>query len=117
MKRMLNQKRRPPSQKKGLKSHRRFFRTIRNSQKKTLRIESPYNTTQFLIENNSTPFFIDNDEDNEIDYIPNPLLLLKETEATQEENSLNLRKISSYSTQPDSFPLEDQIRFEQSYLF
>ena len=117
MKRMLNQKRRPPSQKKGLKSHRRFFRTIRNTQKKTLRIESPYNTTQFLIENNSTPFFIDNDEDNEIDYIPNPLLLLKETEAMQEENLLNLRKISSYSTQPDSFPLEDQIPFEQSYLF
>ena len=118
MKRMLNQKKRPSVQKKGLKSHRRFFRTIRTSQKKTLRIESPHNTSQFLIENNSTPFFVENEEEDEIDCYPNPVLLLKEADNMQEEISLNLRKISSYSTQPDSFPLEEQnLHFESSYLF
>ena len=78
-------------------------------------MESPRNTSQYLIENNSTPFF---DEDDDFDYVPNPLILMKQTEDVQEDNLLGVRKISSLSTQPDSFPIEEQhLSFEPAYLF
>ena len=77
-------------------------------------MESPRNTSQYLIENNSSPFF---DEDDDFDYVPNTLILMKQTEDVQEDNSLDVRKISSLSTQPDSFPLEEQhLSFETAYL-
>ena len=44
--------------------------------------------------------------------------MLKGCEDIQEENSMDIRKISSLSTQPESFPLEEQhLSFETSYLF
>ena len=118
MKRMLNRKKRPIVQRKGLNPRKRFFRTIKSCKKPIIQIESPRNTSQYLIENNSTPFFDENEDDDDCDFTPNPLLLLKEAEDMQEENSLTFRKVSSLSTQPESFPLDDQhINFEQSYLF
>ena len=118
MKRMLNRKKRPSVARKGLNPRKRFFRTIKSCKKSIIQIESPYNTTQFLIENNSTPFFNENEEDDDFDYVPNPLHMIKECEDIQEENSMNIRKISSLSTQPESFPLEEQhLSFETSYLF
>ena len=72
-------------------------------------MESPHNTTQFLIENNSTPFFNEDDDDDfEPKFIPNPLTLLKVSEDSLEENSLFLKKITSLSTQAESFPLDEQ---------
>ncbi len=118
MKRMLNRKKRPTAQRKGLNPRKRFFRTIKSCKKSIIQIESPRNTSQYLIENNSTPFFDENEDEDDCDFTPNPLPLLKEAEDMQEENSLTFRKISSLSTQPESFPLDDQhINFEQSYLF
>ena len=118
MKRMLNRKKRPSVARKGLNPRKRFFRTIKSCKRSIIQIESPRNTSQFLIENNSTPFFNENEEDDDFDYVPNPLHMIKECEDIQEENSMDIRKISSLSTQPESFPLEEQhLSFESSYLF
>ena len=118
MKRMLNRKKRPTVPRKGLNPRKRFFKTIKSYKKPIIQIESPRNTSQYLIENNSTPFFDENEDEEDCDFTPNPLLLLKEAEDMQEENSLTFRKISSLSTQPESFPMDDQhMSFEQSYLF
>ena len=118
MKRMLNRKKRPSVSRKGLNPRKIFFRTIKRRKKSTIQIESPRNTSQYLIENNSTPFFDENEDEDDCDFTPNPLLLLKEAENTQDENSLTFKKISSLSTQPESFPLDEQnISFEKSYLF
>ena len=115
MKRMLYRKKRPSVPRKSLNSHKRYFRTIKSFKKTIIQMESPRNTSQYLIENNSTPFF---DEDDDFDYVPNPLILMKQTEDVQEDNLLGVRKISSLSTQPDSFPIEEQhLSFEPAYLF
>ena len=117
MKRMLNHKKRPSVKKKSLNSHKRYFRTIKSSKKSIQKIESPRNTSEYLIKNSSSPFF-DDDEDFEPDYITNPLLSMKETENWHDENALDIRKISSLSTQAESFPFEDQhLDLEQPYLF
>ena len=118
MKRMLNRKKRPSVSRKGLNPRKRFFRTIKSCKKPIIQIESPHNTTQYLIQNNSTPFFDENEDEDDYDFTPNPLLLIKENEDIREENSLTIRKISSLSTQPESFPLDEQhLSFEPSYLF
>ena len=68
-----------------------------------IQINSPYNSSQFLIDNNSTPFF-DEEEENDLDigYIPNAIVLLKENGDYKDENSINSRKNSSFSTQNKS---------------
>ena len=61
-----------------------------------IQINSPYNSSQFLIDNSSTPFF-DEEEENDLDigYIPNAIVLLKENGDYKEENSINSRKNSN----------------------
>ncbi len=68
-----------------------------------IQINSPYNSSQFLIDNSSTPFF-DEEEENDLDigYIPNAIVLLKENGDYKDENSINSRKNSSFSTQNKS---------------
>ena len=68
-----------------------------------IQINSPYNSSQFLIDNGSTPFF-DEEEENDLDlgYIPNAIVLLKENGDYKDENSINSRKNSSFSTQNKS---------------
>ena len=68
-----------------------------------IQINSPYNSSQFLIDNSSTPFF-DEEEENDLDigYIPNEIVLLKENGDYKDENSINSRKNSSFSTQNKS---------------
>ena len=68
-----------------------------------IQINSPYNSSQFLIDNSSTPFF-DEEEENDLDigYIPNGIVLLKENGDYKDENSINSRKNSSFSTQNKS---------------
>ncbi len=61
-------------------------------------LNSPFNSTQFLIENGSAPFF-DEEDDNDIDFTPNKILLLEENEASANEDTVNSRKNSSFSTQ------------------
>ena len=68
-----------------------------------IQINSPYNSSQFLIDNGSTPFFDEEDEnDLDIGYIPNAIVLLKENGDYKDENSINSRKNSFFSTQNKS---------------
>ena len=68
-----------------------------------IQINSPYNSSQFLIDNGSTPFFDEGDEnDLDIGYIPSAIVLLKENGDYKDENSINSRKNSSFSTQNKS---------------
>ena len=68
-----------------------------------IQLNSPYNSSQFLIDNSSTPFF-DEEEENDLDigYIPSAIVLLKENGDYKDENSINSRKNSSFSTQNKS---------------
>ena len=88
MKRMFNRKKRPSNRKKGLNKVKRIFKTIK---KKRIEIESPYNSSQFLIENGSSPFYDEDDEDMDISFIPNPLLLLKQCENLKIGTELNIK--------------------------
>ena len=112
MKRMLNRKRRPSTQKKGLKSNRRYLRTIKNQKKDYTPPSAPYNTSQYLIENNSSPFFDESDDDIDADFVPSSLILIKESENLIDDTALDLKKISSFSTQGESFSLEQQLEVE-----
>ena len=105
MKRMLNRKKRPSNRKKGLNKVKRIFKTIK---KKRIEIESPYNSSQFLIENGSSPFYDEDDEDMDISFIPNPLICLKEYEDLKICSELDIRHFSSNSTQSE-YRFEAQI--------
>ena len=105
MKRMFNRKKRPSNRKKGLNKVKRIFKTIK---KKRIEIESPYNSSQFLIENGSSPFYDEEDDDIDISYIPNPLICLKENEDIKICSELDIRHFSSNSTQSE-YRFEAQI--------
>ena len=105
MKRMFNRKKRPSNRKKGLNKVKRIFKTIK---KKRIEIESPYNSSQFLIENGSSPFYDEDDEDMDISFIPNPLICLKENEDIKICSELDIRHFSSNSTQSE-YRFEAQI--------
>ena len=92
MKRMLKRKERPASHKIGLTQKRRFFKRIKNAKEKNNQINSPHNTSQFLIENNSSPFY--EDEDTDIDFIPNSFIILDDSEEIfDDEDSIYQKKI------------------------
>ena len=105
MKRILNRKKRPSTRKKVLNKLKRIFKTIK---KKRIEIESPYNSSQFLIENGSSPFYDEDDDDIDISFIPNPLIFLKENENLKICNELDIRNFSSVTTQSD-YRFETQI--------
>ena len=98
MKRMFNRKKRPSTGKKGL-THRRIFKTIKKK-KEEIEFGSPRNTTQYLIDNGSTPF-IEEEDDLDLDFNPNPILLDKDSENLLDSCCLDLVKNSSFSTQSD----------------
>ena len=105
MKRILKRRERPASHKIGLTKKRRYFKKIKNSKKRNNQIESPHNTSQYLIENNSSPFYED-EEDTDIDFIPSSLIKLEHSEELFDEDSLYQRKISSASTLGESFGID-----------
>ena len=110
MKRMLNIKRRLSSKKKSLKPNRRIFKRIQNKQKKYQIIDSPYNSSQFLIENNSSPF---EDDDSEDSYEPKPIILANEFLLCDDEYSKDFRKMSSFSTQNESIIMDTHFKTEK----
>ena len=115
MKRMLKRKERPASHKIGLTQKRRFFKRIKNAKEKNNQINSPHNTSQFLIENNSSPFY--EDEDTDIDFIPNSFIILDDSEEIfDDEDSIYQKKISSASTRGESFGIDSHIA-KQSSIF
>ena len=99
MKRMFNRKKRPSVGKKGL-TNRRIFKTIKKK-KEEIEFGSPRNTTQYLIDNGSTPFIEEEDYDLDLDFNPNPILLDKDSENLLDSCCLDLVKNSSFSTQSD----------------
>ena len=109
MKRTHAKRKRPSHSKKGLKIRRRIFRTIKPQKKIDFRMESPYNSSQYLIENSSSPFFENEDDDVDLGYAPNPFLTMKETEELFDEDSMNLMKFPSSSTRGESFNIEKEI--------
>ena len=109
---MLKRRGRPASQKIGLK--RRFFRRIKNTKRGNTQINAPHNTSQFLIENNSSPFY--EDEDTDIDFIPSSLIILDDSEELLDEDSIYQRKSSSTSTLGESFGI-DSHRAKQTSIF
>ena len=117
MKRTNAKRKRPSHSKKGLKKPKRFFRTIKSQKKFDFRIESPYNSSHFLIENSSSPFYEDEEDDIGVDYVHNPILTIKETEELFEEDSMNLMKFPSTTTAGESFSAEKEINFGENDLF
>ena len=111
------QRKRPSHPKKGLKKPKRYFRTIKSQKKFDFRIKSPYNSSHFLIENSSSPFFEDEEDDIGVNYVLNPLFTIKETEELFEEDSMNLMKYPSSSTRGESFSAEKEINVGEHDLF
>ena len=116
MKRTNAKRKRPSHSKKGLKIRRRIFRTIKSQKKIDFRMESPYNSSQYLIENSSSPFFENEEDDIDLGYAPNPFLTMKETEELFDEDSMNLMKFPSSSTRGESFNIEKEFNVEEHDL-
>ena len=70
---ILLRRKKPSIQKKGHIQKIRIFKRIKTHKKNLMEIVTPHNTSQYLIENNSTPFYADDDLD--ADFIPIHLLL------------------------------------------
>ena len=117
MKRTHAKRKRPSHSKKGLKIRRRIFRTIKPQKKFDFRMESPYNSSQFLIKNSSSPFFENEDDDIDACYVSNPFFTMKETEELFDEDSMNLMKFPSSSTRGESFNIEKDINVGENELF
>ena len=114
MKMIIERRERPATaEKKGLTHKKRFFKRIKNF-KKINNFRAPHNTSQYLIENNSSPFY--EDEDNNIDFIPSSLITLEDTEELFDEDSDYQRKFSLASTLGESFGI-DSYKGKQISIF
>ena len=74
------------------------FTTNRKVSKYIPVIFSPHNTTQYLIENNSSPFYIDEDVDFDLDLNLNPILHLESRKpiiSSISQDELDLKNIFS----------------------
>ena len=107
MKRLLKTKKRPSKRRIGLKHIRKIFTIVKIQKKELVRkldlipldLSSPFNSSQYLVENDSTPFLEeDDDNDLDMDFTPNPVLLMKENENIKNVEVTNSRKNSSSST-------------------
>ena len=115
MKSMIKRKKWPAMHKKGLTQKRRFFKSIKYYTKKRYnQMKAPHNTSEYLIENNSSPFY--EDEDTDIDFIPSSLIILDDSEELLDEDSIYQRKSSSTSTLGESFGI-DSHRAKQTSIF
>ena len=108
MKKIQKGKERPALQKFGLAQKRRFFKAKKNARKKWKSINAPHNTSQFIIENNSTPFY-ENEDEISSDFIPSSLISLDDFEEIFDEDSKYQRKISSLSTQEENTGINSHI--------
>ena len=75
------------------------MRRIKNNEIEKFLIESPYNTNNFLIQNNSTPFYDENDEEDFYFHKPELIninldneiqnLFYEKIESTNEKSDMN----------------------------
>ena len=106
MKKLLQRKERPAMNKTGLAKKRRYFKRIKKySKKRYKKISSPHNTSEYLIENNSSPFY----EDEDVDFMPSSLIILDDSEELFDDDSLLQRKISSASTLGESIGIDSHL--------
>ena len=92
--------------KKGLTQKRRFFKSIKFYAKKRYnQIKAPHNTSEYLIENNSSPFY----EDEDVDFMPSSLIIIDDSEELFDEDSNLQRKISSTSTLGESIGIDTHL--------
>ena len=111
---MPQHKKRPSVSKKGLKPHRRHFKTIKSLKKSKIGIDSPYNSNQYLIENSSSPFLDENDDDFDTGFVPSASILVKDPDDLID--SVSLKKISFCSTRSESLNIDSHLIIEQPYL-
>ena len=104
MKRILKRRERPAAGKNGLTQKRRYFRRIKNVKEKFIQITTPHNTSQYLIENNSSPFY--EDDDTDADFIPSSIIILEDSEELLDDDSNYQRKTSSASTLGESIGMD-----------
>ena len=110
------------SKKKSKRSHL-ILKTIKSLSKKKFLIKSissntqelflsPHNTSQFLISNNSTPFYPEEEDDLDISFAPTPLNLLIDpytdmfkfgNENMEIKNSNNELELASTAAQSQDF--------------
>ena len=83
-----------------------------NSQNTQDLVLSPHNTSQFLISNNSTPFYPEEEDDLDISFAPTPLNLLIDpytdmfkfgNENMESKNSNNELELASTAAQSQDF--------------
>ena len=108
MKKIIKARERPTIPKKGLAKKRRFFKRIKQWKKKYYQINAPHNTSEYLIENNSSPFYEDDDDIN-VDFIHSSLIILNDTEDFLDDVSIYQRKFSSASTQLESIKIDSYL--------
>ena len=113
MKKIIKRKKRPSAEKNGLTLKRRLlFKRIKNC-KSNKHNNAPHNTSQYLIENNSSPFYED-EEDTDIEFMP---IISEDYEELFEEDYSNYKsKISQGSTHGESFGI-DSHKGKQKYIF
>ena len=68
-------------------------------------MKAPHNTSEYLIENNSSPFY----EDENADLIPSSLIILEDSEELFDDDSILQRKISSTSTLGESIGIDSHL--------
>ena len=106
MKRILKGRRRSATQKNVLTPKRRLFKRIKKCAKKISNpINAPHNTSDYLIKNNSSPFY----EDDNIEIIPSSLIILENSEELFDEDSIYQRQNSSASTHGESIGIDSHI--------
>ena len=92
--------------KTGLTQKRRYSKRINKYFKKRYKqISAPHNTSEYLIENNSSPFY----EDEDVDFMPSSLIIIDDSEELFDEDSNLQRKISSTSTLGESIGIDTHL--------
>ena len=105
MKRVIKKKERPSASRRGLVCRKIFFKTVKRSKRRFTSVNAPYNTSQFLIENNSSPFFYD--DDSEIDLLPSSEIKIDESEEIFDDDALIYeKKLSTASTVDENYSLD-----------
>ena len=66
-------------------------------------IESPHNTNEYLINNGSSPFWVDEDEES-INIQPSSIIRLKDNESTNEESVILNEKLELGKGQMEKCP-------------
>ena len=103
MKRIIKVRGRPAIPKKGLIPKRRFLKGIKKAKRDYAQINAPHNTSEYLMRNNSSPFYEDEDDDDmSLCCFPNSLKIRDDSEDILNDDTLSMKKLASISTQGET---------------